>query len=464
MRNRLVPDLAAPAIKKISIVALFLTLFSAPLPAVAQQQDLLELYKLAKAKDPVLARADARLEAGKADKDIAWAALLPRISANGSVRQLWHRVIGYTSSNGTDGQYTGYSYGMGGGLNLFNMPTYYNIAAAEAGIGSAESNIRATRQDLIIRLLDGYLRYLKAKADEKLYRDELGRVGKILDQAQAFLKAGTGDIIAVYEAKARMDSAAADLVRTQGQLRLAQQNLSSLTGVTVDTVSDFTVNKSAGPQPAELEWWIDTMRQQNPALLQARKDLLQAEETRKAARAGHFPIIQGNGGYTVDKGSTFLPNVETQQWYAGVSINLPIYSGGETKARTRRALAGESERRAMLDDAQEQGIRRLKEAYLNLQYNVSLVDAYQRKHESAQLQLKAVQKGREIGTRTAVDLLNSEQSYAVSRRDLTAALYDNILRQMELKASAGILSEEDLAELNGMLVEQKKDSDPASQG
>jgi outer membrane protein TolC len=253
-----------------------------------------------------------------------------------------------------------------------------------------------------------------------------------------------------------MDSAAADLVKAGGQLRLAQQNLDSLTGVTVDTVKDIAVTKPQGAEPAGMEWWIDTMRRENPSLIQAAEDLRQAEENRKATWAGHLPNIQGSGGYTADKGSVFLPKVETTQWYAAISISVPIYSGGETAARTRRALAGESERRAMLYDAQEQGMKRLKEAYLNLEYNVSLAEAYQRKHESAELQLKAVQKGRSIGTRTAIDILNAEQTYALSRRDLSAALYDNHQRRLELKAAAGILVEGDLKELNGMLVEEKK--------
>lgn len=438
-----------------SLAAIVASCCLAAIPCMAQERDLLELYRLAKAKDPVVARAAARLEAGKADEEIAWAALIPRISANGSVRQLWHRVLDYAPAT-MDGEYTGYSYGMGAGIPVFNMSSYYQISAAAAGISSAETSVQAARQDLIVRLLDAYVRCLKAKADEKLYRDELSRVGKILDQAQAFLKAGTGDIIAVYEAKARLDSAAADLVKTEGLLRLAQQNLASLTGVTVDTVKDITFTSSTGPQPAELEWWLDTMRQRSPALLQAKEDLRQAEENRKVASAGHIPVLSGNGGYTVDKGSTFLPNVETQQWYLGISINVPIYSGGETSARTRRALAGESERRAMLDDAQEQAVRRLKEAFLNLQYNVSLLEAYGRKHESAELQLNAVQKGRSIGTRTSIDLLNAEQSYAISRRDLASVRYDNLQRRLELKSAAGILGEEDLAELNGILVGDNK--------
>jgi outer membrane protein len=422
-----------------------------PTTALAQERDLLELYALAKAKDPTLARADARLEAGMADKQIAWAALLPRIGGNGSVRQFWTKVEEYSPVSIT-GEYTGYSYGMGGSLPLFNMPSYYQISAAVAGINSAEAGINATRQDLIVRLVDSYIRYLKASTDERLYRDELARVGKILDQVQAFLKAGTGDIIAVYEAKARIDSAAADLVKAVGLRRLALQNLDSLTGVTVEEIKDIAVTKPQGPDPSEMDWWITTMLQKNPAMIQALQDLRQAEANRKAAGAGHLPTISGNGGYTVDKGSTFLPKVVTEQWYAGIGINVPIYSGGETAARTRRALAGESERRAMLYDAQEQGIRRLKEAYLNLDYSVSLSEAYQRKHESAELQLKAVQKGSSIRTRTAIDLLNAEQTYAVSRRDLAAALYDNLQRRLELKAAAGILVEDDLTELNGMLV------------
>jgi outer membrane protein TolC len=165
-----------------------------------------------------------------------------------------------------------------------------------------------------------------------------------------------------------------------------------------------------------------------------------------ANRAAHLPTIQFSGGYAVDKGSTFLPEVQTKQWYLGASVSGPIYSGGETVARTRRALAGESERRFMLEDSQEQNTKRLKEAFLTLQYNVSLAEAYKRKHASTELQLKATRKGREIGTRTAIDLLNAEQSYAVSRRDLVGVLYDNLVRHLELKAAAGILAEHDLHE------------------
>lgn len=414
-----------------------------PPNAVAETKNILELYTLAKAKDPVVGKAEARLEAGKADQEIAWAALLPRISASAGQRKLWHTVENYGPQT-TEGTYDSFNYSVGGQISIFNLPSFLQVSAADAGLKSADIGLGAAHQDLIVRLVDAYVKLLKAQADEQLYKDELARVSEILKQTEAFLKAGTGDVIAVYEAKARMDSAAADLIKTEAQRRLAEQNLSSLTGIVVTKVQDIPVTEPQPPRPADLSWWLDTMRKQNPAIRQAQEDLAQAGYMTSANRAAHLPTIQFSGGYAVDKGSTFLPEVQTKQWYLGASVSVPIYSGGETVARTRRALAGESERRFMLEDSQEQNTKRLKEAFLTLQYNVSLAEAYKRKHASTELQLKATRKGREIGTRSAIDLLNAEQTYAVSRRDLVGVLYDNLVRHLELKAAAGILAEGDL--------------------
>ena len=415
----------------------------------AQESGLLELYTLAREKDPAIGRSEARREASKADAEVAVSALLPHIDANAAIRRIRHSVENYGPQE-INGKYIGSNYGFGLRLPIITPPSYFQITAASAGVRSADAGNSAVRQELMTRVTDAYVRLLKVQADERLYRDEMLRVSQVLEQADAFLKAGTGDIIAVYEARARLDSAAADLVKIENQRRLAEQSLSTLAGIPVTGIRDLGQQTPAGPQPAELQWWIDTMYKNQPNLLQAKEDMTQAEEYSSASKAAHLPTVQASMGYAVDKGSTFLPLVETRQWYIGVNVSVPIYSGGETSARTRRAVAGESERRFMLDEARNQSLQKLKEAFLNLEYNVTSVGAMRRKLESAELQLNAVKKGREIGTRTAIDLLNSEQSYAVSRRDLTSALYDNLLYGLQLKVAAGVASVEDLSDISNL--------------
>ena len=66
--------------------------------------------------------------------------------------------------------------------------------------------------------------------------------------------------------------------------------------------------------------------------------------------------------------------------------------------------------------------------------------------------MEAAKEGRGVGTRTGIDLLNAKQGVAIAQRDLAGALYDNALRQLQLKSNAGILKESDLSDLNELLV------------
>lgn len=423
-----------------------------PSPARADKDDLLGLYSLAKAKDPFIGRAQARLDASKADTDIALAQMLPRVDASAGINWISHTTLEFGPTD-VSGSFTGDSYGFSARLPIFQLPSVFNLAASKASVRGADAALSGIRQDLVIRLAEAYFGLLKARADEVLYQDELKRLSQIYEQVQAFKKAGTGDIIAVYEAKARMDSAAADMVKAGTLRRLASQQLDSIVGRQVVEVKDLGPYDPSGPEPPDVQWWLDTMRTRHPSLVQAREIAAQAGLQRKAVKAGHLPSIQVAGGYSVSKGSTFLPQVETRQWSIGLNLNLPIYSGGETEARTRRAVAVESEQGFVLSDTQEQNVQRLKQAFLSLEYSNAIITALKQKKASAEMQLTAVKKGRSIGTRTSIDLLNAEQGYAIAQRDLTSAMYDNALRRLQLKSAAGILDESDLTALNGMLVE-----------
>ena len=121
------------------------------------------------------------------------------------------------------------------------------------------------------------------------------------------------------------------------QRRIAEQRLSGIVGRDVSEVRDLDRIAPRNPEPADMDWWLETTVKSQPQLIQARETLTQTGEQLSAARAAHLPTIQASGGYSVSKGSTFLPEVETRQWYVGFSVSVPLYSGGDTVARTRRA-------------------------------------------------------------------------------------------------------------------------------
>ena len=150
----------------------------------------------------------------------------------------------------------------------------------------------------------------------------------------------------------------------------------------------------------------------------------------------------------MSRGTPDLPAAEVQQWFVGASISLPWYSGGETAAKVRRAVASEEERQHAFNETIEQLRENVKQAFYNLRYNFSLIRALEQKMTSAEIQLDAVKKGRNMGIRNAIDLLNAEQSYSLALRDYKYALYDNFIRVFQLKSAAGILSDDDVAEVS----------------
>ena len=405
-----------------------------------------DLYISAKAIDPALGRSEARVSGSKADSDLLFSSLMPHIDSSAGVKLISQSLTNY-SANDASYDFTALNYNVTARLTLLHVPTIFSLTAAAAGLNGERAGVAVARQNLIVKFTDAYFALLKAQVDRQIARGEINRLKQVLEQSQAFLKAGTGDVIAVYEAQSRLDGAGADLTRSESTLRLAEQKLATVVGKPVASIENYLPQQPTGPDPANLDWWIATMEKEQPIVRQAREGLIQTSEQRKAVKAEYLPFIQASGGYDVNRGSAALPTAEVRQWFLGASISLPLYSGGETAAKLHRAIATEEERRHAFDETIDQQRENVKQAFYSLRYNISLIKALEQKKISAKIQLAAVSKGRNIGTRNAVDLLNAEQAYSVALRDYKYALYDNFIRVIQLKSAAGILADADVSKI-----------------
>lgn len=406
-----------------------------------------DLYLFAKVNDPALGRTEARVTGSRADSDLLLSGLLPHLSSSAGVKQISQALSNY-APNDLNYNYTALNYNVTASLTLLHVPTLYSLAAAAAGLSAEQAGVAAARQNLIVKFTDSYFSLLKAQADKQIAQGEINRLKQVLEQSQAFLKTGTGDIIAVYEAQSRLDGAVADLTRSESSLRLAEQKLSTVVGKPVSAIENYLPQLPKGPEPDSLDWWVATMEKEQPAVRQAREGVAQISEQKKSAKAEYLPVLQASGGYDVNRGTAALPTAEVRQWFVGATISLPLYSGGETSAKIRRAVASEEERRQAFNETLDQQRENVKQAFFNLRYNISFIRALEQKKASAEIQLAAVSKGRKIGTRNAIDVLNAEQSYSVALRDYKYAMYDNFIRVIQLKSAAGILVDADVSDVS----------------
>jgi outer membrane protein len=82
---------------------------------------------------------------------------------------------------------------------------------------------------------------------------------------------------------------------------------------------------------------------------------------------------------------------------------------------------------------------------------ISRVQALKQAVVSNEKALESTQAGYEVGTRTTVDVLNARRNLFSARRDYARSRYDYILDTLRLKQAAGIVTVEDLQQINTWL-------------
>jgi len=104
-----------------------------------------------------------------------------------------------------------------------------------------------------------------------------------------------------------------------------------------------------------------------------------------------------------------------------------------------------------LEAARRQAVLSTQQAFLGVTSGLAQVRALEQALQSSQVSLESTKLGRDVGVRTSVDVLNSQQQVANARRDLAKATYDTIVAQLKLKLAVGRLTVADLEAVNRLL-------------
>ena len=415
-----------------------------------QAIDLLTAYQQAAKSSPLVAQAYARLQAEQSGKDIARSALFPRLTAEGSASQNNLDLTGFGPAPVND-SYNPSSYSVTLTQPLINGSAWSTLQASRSKAQGYEAGLLAVKQDLILQTADSYFAVLRAEALERTALSQQALLQKVSDRAESERRAGTGDIIAVEEARTRLDGTQAELLSARNGVQLARRALDKLTHQPVaERLTDIETLEPQGPVPARMEDWVKAAENSQPVLDQARQELQATRYMISAAARGNWPVVSLNAQYLHADGS-FLPNLERRESLVGISAAWPLFQGGQVRASKARAEALARVSQYGLEALEDNVRLDTQRAFLNLENSVALLGAAQRALESARTALKATQKGYEIGSRSAVDVLDSARRQAAAESDYYLALYNQVLCRLQLKASAGILSERDVDAINQLL-------------
>ncbi|MFA5626377.1 MAG: TolC family outer membrane protein [Thiohalomonadaceae bacterium] len=416
----------------------------------AHGENLRDIYRLALESDPQLRAAEAAHRAALEAKPISRSALLPNINFAANAQR---NMNDYDTPNLAKNNYTSSGYSLSLRQSIYHRDYFVQLRQADASIAQADAVYNAEHQAIITRVANTYLNLLYAEDSLRFAKAEKMATAEQLHQVEQRFEVGLSAITDVHEAQAGYDAAVAQEIVAENQLKNTREILREIIGQDPGTLAplanDFPLQN---PEPANIEKWEETALQQNLQLLAAEAAVSAAYEEINRRQAGHYPSLDlvASHNKTDNSKSQYNPT-EYNSNVIGLQFNVPIYAGGGVSASARQASHLYNQEQERLEQARRSTIRQTRDAYLGVTAGISTVRARSQALASARTALKATQAGFEVGTRTAVEVLNSQRELFRAQRDLARARYDYVLSTLQLRQAAGILSGEDIDHVNSWL-------------
>ena len=434
----------------------------AALPVYAGPFDLSSAYKQAYEYDAQVRAAKADHQVSKEEVGKAMAGFRPRISVNGARGRNETKSIvpSYYGTYQHNTQfYNSINYGVTVQQPLLNLSNIAEYKQAREVVAKSASVLQNEESNLIVRITEAYCNALYSEDNVEFSQAHIKASEEQLQQMKRRYEKGFGTITEVNEAQAAYDMAIADGVDAINGLEFSRRELEHFTGIYPDELCKLAPEKMqlSKPKPGNVESWVELARSDNHEVSAARHEVQIARRELQKQGAVRYPTVTLVGSRNYSESDNNYTIGSTYDTYAvSLQMSIPIYTGGYVSAAVRQAKAKRLKAQEQLS-WQERGVEsNVRKYYNGVVSSIAQIEAYEQAVKSGEIALKGTQKGFDAGFRTNTEVLDADQKLLSSRRNLAKSRYQYILNRLQLKDSAGALSEGDVEEVNAWLISSKK--------
>ena len=262
--------------------------------------------------------------------------------------------------------------------------------------------------------------------EQGLQRAELN-----LRSARGFFEVGTRPKSDVARAEVDVANARVDVIRARNAERLARVALATAMGLPATTplqIEDNLVYQPVTLDPARL---FEEALRQRPESRQARLQADAAEGRVRRAFRDFFPDVTGDGFYGAQR-TDFM-----EVWELRLSLNWPLFDGGNRIARYREAKANLDAAHARVKATELDVSREVEQAQSNVIESQERIQAAQVAVTSAQENFRLAQGRFDAGVGTILELTDAQLALTLAQNTEAQALADYRIALARLDRATG---------------------------
>lgn len=445
LNQSIVDEIARAGKTALAVLAITLALGSA---ARAQDGATLRLtlhdaVQMALQQNPQVQIANLNVAQSQQDQALARAGLLPQVNlqvfeqtrrfAVAPLFGLQH--VPSLPFPGHLGPYEVYQGGPGFSVPVFDLTLWRRWQASKEGVGRSRAEHQGVREQIAMLVVSQYLGSLRASADVKAAQSRVDLAQALYDQAADLQKNGVGTGIDTLRANVELQNERQRLIEAQTQLQTSLYGLAQLLNVDPQREIALADQVSFFETPAiQVDQSLDAAYVNRPemkALLHAEREV--AFERRRASES-RYPALSFDG-YWVEQGLT--PSTAIPAYTYGVTLNVPLFTGGRIAAQQSRADLELRKVRQQEQDQRNQIALQVRTAVAQLAAARHEVDVANQAITLAHEEVTQARDRFQAGVANNIEVISAQDALARANDNQIVALYRYNQARADLARATG---------------------------
>lgn len=454
---------------------------SAETPVVISLEQAL---KIALSENIAVKVADKEIERTKYAKKGTYASLFPQIDATGSYQRTIKKQVMYmdfdmssfgggsaagsgSTGSGTAGTGEGSGTGSGstasssknnGGLEVgrwntwsagvsasmpvVNAQLWKSIKISGMDVELAVEKARASRLDMVSQVKNAYYAVLFSKEAFNVYKEVYENAMTNYAETEKKYNVQKATDLDMARAKTNVANAIPNVYNAESSIILALWQLKAVMGIDLEmnidvegAIEDYSEYMTSDVTRAD-----SISLDRNSTMKQLEIQANELAQSIKAQQYAYIPTLSLAFNYSYNAMTNDF-NFKEYRWtpysYVGVSLSIPIFSGGKRLNQVRQARNSYEQMRLQMTSTERNLKISIRQSLNTMETNVKSYDAAKDAVASAEKAYSIAEKSYEVGRATLTDLNDAQLALTQARLAESQAVYNFIVAKTQLEQTLG---------------------------
>ncbi len=350
---------------------------------------------------------------------------------------------GMDTSGGLEvGRWNTWSAGLTAAMPVINAQLWKSIRISGLDVELAVEKARASRLDMVTQVKQAYFSTLLAKEAFNVYKEVYENAVKNYEETQKKYNVQKASELDLTRAKTTVANAVPNVYNAESSVILSLWQLKAILGVDLDANIDV-----AGVLEDHSEHMFYDIHQHDSVSLENNTTMkqlaIQAEQlaqTVKMQKYAYIPTLAAQFSFSMNAMTNDF-NFSQYRWtpysYVGVSLSIPIFSGGKRLNDVRQAKNRYSQVQLQTMDTERNLKIAIRQSLNTMETNMKSYYAAKEAVSTAQKGYDIAERSYQVGRSTLIELNDAQLALTQAKLSESQAIYNFIIAKSQLEQTLG---------------------------